>query len=199
MTQEGEFNATSFAQVSNGHHQERSDLNQPDGLTRGAVGTQDKIIAIGKPRDLTSQVLGFLSTAGNDTLGACLVGLSAITYLVLGRIGLILIGVVVGVVLHATWEQTINSQGNAHEDLKDTEPRRKEQGFALLERILDWRERRQIPSGLGGDKGLKENSSTALSTEWDFSDFPPATGIALNNLTEAVITDYVKYENKRYL
>lgn len=195
MAQEGVYiTTTSFMQLSNGHHPEKSGLNESNGLTRGAAETQDNIIAIAKPWDLTSQVLSFLSTAGNDTIGACLVGLSAITYLVLGRIGLILIGVVLGVVLHATWDQTINAHGNADEDLKDTDKRRKEQGFALLERVLDWRERRQNFSGPEGDKVLEESPSTAVSTEWDFSDFPPATGTALNYLTEAVIRDYVKYE-----
>lgn len=38
-----------------------------------------------KARDLTSQVLQFLSTASNETLGACVVGLGATTYFVLGR------------------------------------------------------------------------------------------------------------------
>src|SRR3954451_11700486 len=42
--------------------------------------------------------LRFFATASNETLGACVVGLCASTYLVLGRVGLVLIGAVGGVV-----------------------------------------------------------------------------------------------------
>src|SRR5690242_15354889 len=44
--------------------------------------------------------LRFFANASNETLGACVVGLCASTYLVLGRFGLVLIGAVGGVVLH---------------------------------------------------------------------------------------------------
>jgi hypothetical protein len=37
-----------------------------------------------KLRDVTDAVLSFLSTANNETLGACAIGLCATTYLVLG-------------------------------------------------------------------------------------------------------------------
>ena len=64
-----------------------------------------------KAQDLTSYALNFLSNASNETLGACFVGLGATTYLVLGRIGLVLIGVVGGVVLHATWDGDATDKG----------------------------------------------------------------------------------------
>src|SRR5437868_920931 len=51
-------------------------------------------------QDLTSRILDFLSNASNETLIASLVGLGATTYFVLGRLGLLLIGGVGGVVLH---------------------------------------------------------------------------------------------------
>ncbi|RMZ75021.1 hypothetical protein DV737_g5525, partial [Chaetothyriales sp. CBS 132003] len=53
---------------------------------------------------LQNSLLRFLSHASNEALGACVVGLAASTYLVLGRIGLVLIGAVGGVTLHARWE-----------------------------------------------------------------------------------------------
>ncbi len=43
-------------------------------------------------QEITNRVLQFLSTASNETLGACVVGLCASTYLVLGRAGLLLLG-----------------------------------------------------------------------------------------------------------
>ncbi|KAL9041316.1 MAG: hypothetical protein Q9180_001357 [Flavoplaca navasiana] len=57
-----------------------------------------------KAQESLDHILQFLSTASNETLGACLAGLGAATYFILGRIGLVLIGVVGGIVLHAVWE-----------------------------------------------------------------------------------------------
>ncbi|KAL8872462.1 MAG: hypothetical protein Q9198_007204 [Flavoplaca austrocitrina] len=57
-----------------------------------------------KAQESLDYILQFLSTASNETLGACLAGLGAATYFILGRIGLVLIGVVGGIVLHAVWE-----------------------------------------------------------------------------------------------
>src|SRR6266480_6019842 len=45
------------------------------------------------------RAIDFLSSASNETLGACLVGLGATTYFILGRVGLVVIGVAGGIVL----------------------------------------------------------------------------------------------------
>ena len=47
----------------------------------------------------SERALEFLSNASNETLGACIVGLAAVTWLVLERVGLVLIGERVGLVL----------------------------------------------------------------------------------------------------
>jgi hypothetical protein len=142
-------------------------------------------------KDLTSRALDFLSNASNETLGACLVGLGAITYLFLGRLGLLLIGIVCGVILHATWDG--NSQGGVHgggagADLK----RRKELGLEVIQRILDWQEKKQ--NGLMSNGFEDHGLDVALSArrQLDFADFRPATGTALTGLVDAVIRDYVK-------
>lgn len=143
-------------------------------------------------QELTTYILQFLSTASNETLGACVAGLGAITYLVLGRVGLILIGIVGGVVLHATWEGNIHNQ--AIDEIKLPEAKiRRERGLAIIERVLDWREH------INGDKDKNNNNATvrdnrpASSSESEFSCFQPATNAALTNLTDAIIRDYVKY------
>lgn len=144
-------------------------------------------------RALLDRALVFLSTASNETLGACLLGLGAGTYLILGRVGLVLIGVVGGVTLHATWES------HAHGDRgpeKSQELRRRELGVDIAHRVLSWRENRDKSSSEDtddADLSVKLYSGQQL----DFSDFRPETAAALTELTDAVIRDYVKYARAR--
>lgn len=138
-------------------------------------------------QNLTDQALQFLSTASNETLGACLVGIGATTYFVLGRVGLVLIGVVGGVVLHATWEGG-SSEGNAERNVE--ERRRKEVGVEVVKRALEWRRGR-------GEKEVEEEEReekvAVVGKKLGFEGFRPETEGALNELTDAVIRDYVKY------
>jgi hypothetical protein len=139
-------------------------------------------------QQLTDHALTFLSNASNETLGACLVGLGATTYLVLGRVGLVLMGVVGGVVLHATWE------GHTQEAPKSAEEkRRKEIGLDVVHRVLDWRtQQKETPEDVDDDAASLQvdiYSKKAL----DFTGFQPETEVALNELTDAVIRDYVKF------
>lgn len=137
--------------------------------------------------NLTDQALQFLSTASNETLGACLVGIGATTYFVLGRVGLVLIGAVGGVVLHATWEGG-SREGNAEKNVE--ERRRKEVGVEVVKRALEWR-RGKI--GKDGDEEETEEKVAVVGKRLGFEGFRPETEGALNELTEAVIRDYVKY------
>ena len=132
-------------------------------------------------QDLTNQLLEFLSTATNETLGSCLIGLIAITYVVLGRIGLVLIGVVCGVALHATWE-------NSNTEAAPESARKREKGLDVVQRLLDWRENKDLTSKAGGDH---PNLDVIARKELNFSEFQPATGAALSSLVDAVIRDYV--------
>ena len=199
MAYEGAVGTTpSSAQISEINLQKKLNPREGNGVTQEDTEVQDQISLLATTQTLTSQVLGFLSRANNDTIVACLAGLVAITYLVLGRVGLILIGVIVGIVLHATWEEAINPQRNAHDGIHEIKKSKKEQGFALLERILDWRESKTSKSGLDGEVVPRENSSMVSSTDLYFSNFPPSIGVALDALTEAVIRDHIKYEDHRY-
>ncbi len=141
-------------------------------------------------RDLTTRALEFLSNASNETLGACIVGLGAITWLVLGRVGLVLIGIVGGVVLHATWEGDI--QNNANDEARALEARkRREKGLDIAARVLDWKERRE---GSGKSDGVRDTPVVAPSQkELDFTGFPPETRDALTNLVDTIVRDYVKW------
>ena len=85
----------------------------------------------------TDKTISFLSTASTEQLVLCAAGLGATTYVVLGRVGLILIGALGGVVLHATWEAK-NQHGDADEHRVSGEVRRREAGVEVARRLLDW-------------------------------------------------------------
>ena len=134
--------------------------------------------------DLISQILEFLSNASNETLGACLVGLVASTYFVLGRVGLLLIGAAGGIVLHSTWESS-NEPGASEESKAAEFKRKRELGLDVVRRALDWREKEINPQD--------DEPPSPSPTRLDFADHQPATGAALSGLVDAVISDYVKY------
>jgi hypothetical protein len=140
---------------------------------------------------LIDRTLHFLATASNETLGACLAGLGAGTYLILGRVGLVLIGVVGGVALHATWE---GPSGDTKEtDGRSVEARRRELGADIAHRVLDWRNtkthKKEDSEDASSDLSVRLYSGKTL----DYSEFKPETAAALTELTDAVIRDYVKY------
>ena len=145
-----------------------------------------------KTQELTKSILRFLSTASNETLGACAVGLASITYFVLGRLGLVIIGVVGGVILHATWEENVQSwEGDrtAHSEAR----RRKEASLNVVERVLDWREQQHGNSKQDSSNTQDIDFKISAKKELNFLDFQPATATALGALTDAVIDNYVKY------
>ena len=142
----------------------------------------------------TGILLEFLSSASTESLGICLVGLGALTYFVLGRIGLVLIGIVGGIVLHATWEYNGHNHDHEGDDPKALElKRRREVGLDIVQRLLDWRDSK---SGSDEDEQKQpQTTATSLSKpQLDYSSFAPATSAALEGLSDAVIRDYVKYE-----
>ncbi|KAH7410037.1 PXA domain-containing protein [Phaeosphaeria sp. MPI-PUGE-AT-0046c] len=142
---------------------------------------------------LTDRTLHFLATASNETLGACLVGLGAGTYLILGRVGLVLIGVVGGVVLHATWEGNSSHGGNSAGKEKSSDSRRRELGVDVAQRVLDWRNTRTQEKGAREDDNADFSLKLYSGKPLDFSEFKPETAAALTELTDAVIRDYVKW------
>lgn len=138
-------------------------------------------------QDYANLVLEFLANASNEALASCLVGLGAVTYFILGRLGLVLIGAVAGVVLHATWEY----HGKSHETSRATElRRRREVGVDVVNRVLDWRQSKDN----GQDEEASADTSLLFSSQHlaDYSGFRPATRAALEDVTDAVAQDYVK-------
>lgn len=137
------------------------------------------------------RVVHFLSTASNEKLGACALALGLVTYLGLGRFGLVLIGMVAGVVLQATWEGYIGSGVGG--PVRDKEnKRRKEVGLDIVARVLDWRHG-PIVSDEGDNQGNTNADAIQLAEHQEnFGDLRPATRAALSRLVDAVIRDYVQ-------
>ncbi|KAH7350900.1 putative meiotically up-regulated gene protein [Rhexocercosporidium sp. MPI-PUGE-AT-0058] len=128
--------------------------------------------------DLTTRALRFLSTASPETIGGIAVGLAVSTYLVLGRLGLVLIGAAGGIVLHAAWERQSHDAGSSEEI-------RREKALDVVKRILDLREAQKPVEHADED----DDKTVAKG----FEGFQPETAAALNELVDAVIRDYVKW------
>ncbi|KZF20133.1 hypothetical protein L228DRAFT_250582 [Xylona heveae TC161] len=173
---------------SDGDHQR---LN---GKLRQLPGVASKDIEQGSTsanEGLTDQALRFFSNASNETLGACLVGLGATTYFVLGRVGLVLIGVVGGVAIHASWEDG-STGASSDEKQSGGMSTRREPGVKIVERLLDWRDRKNAEDEKGElATGVSKNRRD--HSEYHYSNLPPATRSALSDLTDAIIRDYVKF------
>jgi len=125
--------------------------------------------------NLTTKALRFLSTASAETLGGIAVGLAACTYWVLGRLGLVLIGAVGGIVLHATWEERRSETGT-------DEDTRREKTLDIVKRLLDLE-----------DKKAQDEDVDLAPLGSNFDAFRPETAAALNDLVDAVVRDYVKW------
>ena len=172
------------------HNDESTRADQPNSLE--VKSHQAPSVAADRLREVTDATLRFFATASNETLGACAVGLCASTYLVLGRVGLVLIGAVGGVVLHATWEHQLNAVGSGKGADGAGDRRRRELGAEVVKRVLDWRE-------TGKESKEEDVTSTqkiegsATAEVLDFKDFQPGTRAALTGFTDAIIRDYVKW------
>lgn len=187
MAQHGSLDSTTaLAQsLETNDSAERSDSTSNTTMAKATEGATVNF------QELISLILRFLSDATNETLAACFIGLGATTYMVFGRLGLVLIGVVGGVILHATWEEHSNTQIIEELNISDIKNKR-ERGVDVIRRILD---------GPGNSRAADTESELALNqdetslslSEPDFSSFGPGTAAALASLTDAVIRDYVKY------
>jgi hypothetical protein len=127
--------------------------------------------------DFITKVLQFLSTATPGTLGGVAVGLSAITYFILGKLGLVLIGAFGGIVLFISYQARHPEVSRAV---------RGETGFEVLQRLM--LELKKDASELVDD--YKEDEQAVLRS---FDDFRPETREAMTALVDAVIRDYVKW------
>ena len=161
----------------------KEESKTPISISADQTSGRDKI------QDHINTVLEFLSNATNETLGACALGLGVSTYILLGRLGLVLIGVFGGIVLHAAWEYNGQGRGDDHAEASELK-RRREVGLDVVKRVLDWREEKSKVENRGEAESLVP--AATLIHELDLFNFRPATVDALDGLIEAVLRDYVK-------
>ncbi|KAL2264688.1 hypothetical protein VTJ83DRAFT_7198 [Remersonia thermophila] len=134
---------------------------------------------------LATKVLGFLATATPGTLSGVAVGLAATTYLVLGRLGLVLIGAFGGIVGFIQWEQR---------NAEVVRVVRGERGIDLLQRLLAARG----PSDLAPPKSASADEHADAEAEEAallraFEELPPESREAMTQLVDAVIDSYVRW------
>jgi PXA domain/Sorting nexin C terminal/PX domain len=132
-------------------------------------------------KDITAMVHQLASTASNEMLCGIGLGLVVCVYLILGRLGLVLIGVFGGILLHATWEGHIIP-------ISELEDARKEKALDIMKRVLDWRERQAIDNS-DEPKRVEEQMVAGRG----FEGLPMETGAALSALVEAIIENYVTW------
>ncbi|KAJ6103255.1 hypothetical protein N7486_005682 [Penicillium sp. IBT 16267x] len=135
--------------------------------------------------------LDFLSTSSNERLLGVFGLLGIGTYIILGRLGLLLIGAALGAILHASWE------GPAHSNdkyLLSTPKKRRELALEVSKRLLDWPLRTvSATSDEGTDGNIVALPEDLSSSDLEYGTFRPATAAALRLLTDAVVEDYVKW------
>lgn len=131
-----------------------------------------------KEEDLATQAFRFLATATPGTLGGVAVGLGAVTYFVLGPLGLVLIGAFGGVVGYIQWEQRNAEVARA---LKG------EKGVDFIARLLETKTKAELTQS--EEDADKQEAALALRLE----DFQPETREAINEIIDAVISGYVKW------
>lgn len=130
--------------------------------------------------DLTTKVFRFLSTATPGTLGAIATGLGAVTYFILGQIGLLLIGALGGIAFYIHWEAANPDFARAVHG---------ETGVDVVTRLLGEK---------NGLRSVEEDMTVAEEDEaqylaQSFAGFQPATQEALTSFVDAIIRDYIKW------
>ncbi|KAF7170464.1 hypothetical protein CNMCM5623_002908 [Aspergillus felis] len=158
------------------------DFNRPSDLTPTITPSKGPV----------DYMLHFLSSSDNSTLTWFVASLAIVTYLFLGRIGLLLIGLVAGVALHASWEA---ADTGLRKDPTGTYSvyRRKELSLNIANRLLELSSRKPSEPKSNNGGNIAKAAEQMSEPEVDFSGFPRKTAAALRSLTNAVIKDYVTH------
>ncbi|KAL2824687.1 PXA domain-containing protein [Aspergillus cavernicola] len=156
-------------------------------------GKTDKQSAM-QLKELLDLALQFLSTCSTETLLLVLACLMGATYILLGRLGLIIIGVTLGVTLHASWEGPSN-----YTSLESRIVGRRLLSMNIVHRVLDWQNNKPIEDFQGHGSSREILIEGESDMELDLSLFGPATATALQSLIDAAVRDYVNYWYKPIL
>ncbi|KAL4781915.1 PXA domain-containing protein [Aspergillus varians] len=133
-------------------------------------------------------MLQFLSTCSNETLLLVLVCLMGATYIILGRLGLLLIGAALGVALHASWEGASNDHSSESQSSS-----RKQLSLNIVHKLLAWESNQRIETGQRDGNAGEITTGGESDVDIDISSLGPVTAAALHSLVDAAVRDYVNY------
>ncbi|SPO06718.1 uncharacterized protein DNG_09412 [Cephalotrichum gorgonifer] len=151
---------------------------QPHTKAPAPTETRSQLTDSRSDEDLVAKLIQFISTATPNTLGAVAAGLCVATYLVLGRIGLVLIGAFGGVILYISYEASRPEFARAV---------RGEKGTDTIQRLVQELKETARETAPGAQDGIEDQLVRS------FDDFRPKTRDAMKALVDAVIKDYVKW------
>lgn len=138
-------------------------------------------------RQLFDLGLTFLSTCSNESLLVVLLCIMGATYIVLGRLGLLLIGAALGVSLHASWEGVDVNQSSSTRSFN-----RKQASLNMVHQLMEWRKNKRVRlnqnNAYAGQCVIEDDARVYV----DISSFGPLTAAALHSLVDATVRDYVK-------
>ena len=152
---------------------------------------RDQIPSFIPAKELKDSILRFFATSSGESLGGAIAALIVATYILLGRIGLLLIGLVLGVLLHASWEGG-NSESRVEVPGSRNPRKRKELALDLADRLLDWpRQKATEGHNVDNNDSRQKTINEGCAPSLDYSAFGPMTSAALRSITDAAIKDYV--------
>ncbi|KAL4733288.1 PXA domain-containing protein [Aspergillus similis] len=137
-------------------------------------------------KQLLDSALYFLSTCSNETLLLVLVCLMGTTYMVLGRLGLLLIGTTLGVALHASWVGMDHSSSSEYTIIG-----RKQLSLSIVHKLLNWEGTNPVKADLNTHDAGETRHRTLPVSDVDVLSLGPITASALHSLIDAAMRDYV--------
>jgi hypothetical protein len=139
-------------------------------------------------QQLADWMLHLLSTCGNESLLLVLVCLMGATYIILGRLGILLIGIALGISLHSSWEGASN-----HHSSGSLSSNRKQLSLNIAYKVLDWNSKQRTGINPNVDNAGEYTTESELDMDVNLSiSVGPVTATALHSLIEAAVRDYVK-------
>lgn len=140
---------------------------------------------------IANYFLDFVSTASNQQIIVILGGLSVAAVIIFGSLGFLLVGLVAGFLLRASWD---NIDEATQDGTSSVGLHRKghETGIEIANRLLDFPLRSTSNGHLVEDLMVDDQIKATGDGKLDFAHFPPATAGALQILTDAIIDNYVK-------
>lgn len=136
-------------------------------------------------QSLVDQVSLFVAHADRTTLISISAGVVAVSYVLFGRLALLLVGAIGGVILYIWWEGQDNVTNGDNEGA--AKRKRHELSLEVANRL----------TALYADNGSKQDDDEDTlnrpgESSLDYSRMGPATEAALTALTNSVIADYVR-------